>query len=152
MNFFFKKPFRLQIAWNWWVTHKKIYVAFFPWWFQHIFFSVTKAFLKEYPVILLLLPEVWTEEMKLFALHIYSTKLWFIHSFPFWPGSGPGKNMRIRSDPDPKHWLDTSSQIRQNGISPLIWVPFSHLENKHEYNKYFLLHVTSIMYCFLFLV
>ena len=27
--------------------------------------------------------KVWTEEMKLFALHItYSTKFWFIHSFP----------------------------------------------------------------------
>ena len=42
------------------------------------FFSVFKAFLKEYPVILILIPEVWTEEMKL-LLHIsYSTKLWFI--------------------------------------------------------------------------
>ena len=25
-------------------------------------------------------------------------------SFPFWPGSGPGKNMRIRADADPKPW------------------------------------------------
>ena len=41
------------------------------------------AFLKEYPVILILIPGVWTEEMKLFALHIsFSTELWFIHSFP----------------------------------------------------------------------
>ena len=23
-------------------------------------------------------------------------------SLPFWPGSGQGKNMRIRADPDPK--------------------------------------------------
>ena len=37
-------------------------------------------------MILILIPEVWREEMKLLALHIsYSTKLWFIHSFPFWP-------------------------------------------------------------------
>ena len=35
-----------------------------------------KAFPKEHPVILILIPEVWTEEMKLFALHIsYSTKM-----------------------------------------------------------------------------
>ena len=26
-------------------------------------------------------------------------------SLPFWPGSGQGKNMRIRADPDPKHRL-----------------------------------------------
>ena len=61
------------------------------------FFSVSKAFL---------IPEVWTEEMKLFALHIHSIKLWFVYSFTFWPGSGsanlcgfrsgPGKNMRNR--------------------------------------------------------
>ena len=39
-------------------------------------------FLKEYPVILILIPEVWTEELKLFALHIsYSTKLWFLGDF-----------------------------------------------------------------------
>ena len=51
---------------------------------QHIIFSkASKAFLKEYSVILILIPEVWTEKLKLFALHIsYSTKLWFIHSFP----------------------------------------------------------------------
>ena len=40
------------------------------------FFSVFKAFLKEYPVIQIMVPEVFTEEIKLFALHIsYSTKL-----------------------------------------------------------------------------
>ena len=37
-------------------------------------FRFSKAFLKEYPVILIMIPQVWTEEMKLFALHIYSTK------------------------------------------------------------------------------
>ena len=68
---------------------KKTYVAFIPWCENDssIFFSVSKAFLKEYPMILILIPEVWRNEV--FSLHIsYSTKLWFIHSFPFWPGSG----------------------------------------------------------------
>ena len=59
--------------------HKNTYVAFFPWCKNDasiFFFSVSKAFLKEYPVILILNPEVWTEEMKLFASHIsYSSKL-----------------------------------------------------------------------------
>ena len=54
-----QKYFRLQIAWN-----------------------DKNDFLKEYPVILILIPEVWTEELKLFALHIsYSTKLWFLGDF-----------------------------------------------------------------------
>ena len=62
-----------------------------------IFFSVSKAFLKEYPVILILIPEVWTEEMKL-LLHIsYSTKLWFI---PFLARIRTGQK---HADPDPKH-------------------------------------------------
>ena len=38
------------------------------------FFLVSRAFLKEYPVILILIPEVW-EEMKLFALHCTSRTL-----------------------------------------------------------------------------
>ena len=66
----------MKIAWKGSST-QKTYVAFFPWCKNDssIFFSVSKAFLKEYPVILILIPEVWTEEMKLFALHIsYSTK------------------------------------------------------------------------------
>ena len=35
------------------------------------FFLVSiKAVLKKYPVTLILIPEVWTEEMKLFALRL----------------------------------------------------------------------------------
>ena len=57
------------------------------------FFSVSNAFLKEYPVILILIPEVWTEEIKFFVLHIsYSTRLWFIHSF-FGLNPDPQKHM-----------------------------------------------------------
>ena len=55
------KFFWLQIAWNGWLTQKKTYVAFFPdvkMIPAYIFFSVSKAFLKEYPVILILIPEV----------------------------------------------------------------------------------------------
>ena len=59
-----------------------------------------------------MIPEVWTEEMKWFALHIsYSTKLWFIHSFPsfFGPDQDP-LFLRIRiqtgqKHADPKPWL-----------------------------------------------
>ena len=57
-------------------------------------------------MILILIPEVWTEEMKLFALHIsYSTKLWFIEDF-----LGPDPQIYAdpdrekNADPDPKHW------------------------------------------------
>ena len=50
-------------------------------------------------MILILIPEVWTEEMKLFALHIsYSTKLWFIHSFPYL--FGPDPDPHFFADPD----------------------------------------------------
>ena len=67
------------------------------------FFSVSKAFL---------IPEVWTKEMKLFALHIHSIKLWFVQSFTFWPGSRSanlcgfrsGRTGQKHADPDPKHW------------------------------------------------
>ena len=38
--------------------------------------------------------EVWTEEMKLFALYIsYATKLWFIYSFPYLFGPDPDPDM-----------------------------------------------------------
>ena len=64
------------------------------------FFFQFPSFMKEYPVILILFPEVWTEEKKLFALHIsYSTKLRFIHSFPFF--FGPDPDPQIYADPDP---------------------------------------------------
>ena len=70
-----KNFFSLQIAWNGWLT-QKTYVAFFPWCKNgsSIFFSVSKAFLKEYPVILILIPEVWTEEMKCIRIHRYLWK------------------------------------------------------------------------------
>ena len=77
------------------MNRKKTYVAFFFWCKND-----SKAFLKEYPVVLILIPEVWTEEMKLFALHIsYSTKSRFIHSFPFF--FGPDPDPQIYADPDP---------------------------------------------------
>ena len=66
------KILRLQIAWNGWLTQKK-HMLLFSLNIKMIrayFFIVFKAFLKEYLVILILISEVWTEEMKLFALHI----------------------------------------------------------------------------------
>ena len=95
------KFFRLQIDWNGWLAHKKNKCCLFPWCKND-----SKAFLKEYPVILILIPKVWTEEMKLFALHIsYSTKLWFIHSIPFLFGPDP----HFFADPD---WAKTSGSVR----------------------------------------
>ena len=61
---------------------------------EYFFFLSFQGFLKEYPVILILIPKVWTEEMKLFALHI-SYKI-MIYSFLFWPESGPYIRIRIR--------------------------------------------------------
>ena len=76
-------------------------------WFQHIFFSVFKAFLKEYPVILIMIPKVWTEEMKLFALHVsYSYKI-IIYSFLSSLFLRIRKLMRIRigqNHADPEPW------------------------------------------------
>ena len=57
--------FRLQIAWNGWLTQTKQYVAFFPWF---IFFHIFQGFSER--ISCDSNPEVWTEEMKLFALHI----------------------------------------------------------------------------------
>ena len=93
------KVFRRQIAWNGWLTQKKHMLPFFPdvKMIPAFFFSVSQVFLKEYPVILILIPEVGTEEMKLFALHIsYSTKLWLIIPFPF----GKDPDLHFFADPD----------------------------------------------------
>ena len=80
--------------------NKKTYVAFFPWCKNHIFL-VSKTFLKVYLVILILIHEVWTEEMKLFALHIsYSTKSWFI--LPFLSLLARIRIHIFFADPDPR--------------------------------------------------
>ena len=91
-----------------------LYVAFFLWCKNDSsIFSVSKAFLKECPMILIMIPE----QKKWNCLHYTSPTLQNYDLFiPFLsflarqkkadpdPGSGPGKNMRIRADPDPKHW------------------------------------------------
>ena len=62
------------------------------------YFFFQRLFWKNFPVILILIPEVWTEEMKLFALHIsYSTKLdLFIPFLTFLARIRICKFMRIR--------------------------------------------------------
>ena len=79
--------------------------------------------------------KVWTEEMKLFALHIsHSTKLWFIHLFPY-------LFARIRAgqkhaDPDPKPCyvltltpthLPTYRPTYVAAIDPPTYLPPNHL-------------------------
>ena len=64
-------------------------------------------------MILILIPEVWTEEMQLFALHFFSLRLGFIHSFPFLFGPNPDPDrtkhgIRADLDPDPKSRFKTN--------------------------------------------
>ena len=88
-------------------------------------FSVPKAFLKEYPVILILIPEVWTEEMKLFALHF--SKIMIYSFLSFWLGSGsaffcwsvriPIRNIARNSELGHKN-MSSSTFCLLQGISP----------------------------------
>ena len=84
-------------------TKKHTYVAFFPWCKNDssiYFFSVSKAFLKEYPVILFLIPEVWTK--KWYCLHCTSPILQNYDLFiPFLFGPDPDPQIY----PDPKPWI-----------------------------------------------
>ena len=91
-------------------------------------FSVSKAFLKEYPVILIMIPDVRTEEMKLFALHIsYSTKLWFIHSFPFF--FSPDPQIHADQDPDRAKTCGSGSETLAQSLTFFI-----HLSCRHFWN------------------
>ena len=87
--------------------------------YSSIFFFRFQGLSERMSVILILIPEVWTKEMK---LHISYSKNYDLF-IPFWPGfgsgstnlcgsgSGPGKNMQIRVGPDPKPWNYTSERI-----------------------------------------
>ena len=69
------------------------------------FFSVSKAFLKEYPVILILIPEQKNGIVCIVHLLLYKIMIHWGFFLTWIRGSGPDKIMRIRADPDPKDCL-----------------------------------------------
>ena len=89
----------------------KKYVAFFPW-CKSDFFSVSKAFLKGYPVILILIPEVI---LKWKCLHCTSpTQQNYDLLIPFLSFFGPIPDPQIYADPDPKHWFLCCPSVSPN--------------------------------------
>ena len=101
------KIFRLQIAWNGWLT-QKTYVAFFPWCKNDssIFFFSFQGFSER--ISCDPNPDSWSlnRRNKIVCIAhflLYKIMIYSFLSFPIWPGSGhifcgsgPGKTMQIR--------------------------------------------------------